>query len=282
MTPRIRQIQGPNNVIREIPPSVITEIRPPVIRTPAPPVVRGISPPVVRVPNPQIEYPQIQVPRPVPQPPEEREEESAPPVREPQETNEETPTDTRDLPNTPSVPSTPQVPQVPTQTPTIDIGGTQIPIPEAGPLVAAGSLAVVTTVVTLGATIVVGQVKNAVEPMLRKAMMQRPKLDANGRKKKIKVKRVKPVLHFIMEEDGEVQVIEYSQNGMKILDGNIANLEQYLRYQVDINSLYEFDNKLIIDDPLKSKFTKEGQKRFKSYFATPKTIAKKLGAKFSF
>ena len=278
MPPRIRQIQSPSNVIREIPPSVITEISPPVIRTPTPPVVRGISPPVVRVPDPQIEYPQIQVPRPVPQPPEEREQ-VTPPTREPQETNEDTPTDTRELPNTPSVPPTPQVP---TQTPTIDIGGTQIPLPEPGPLVAAGSLAVVTTVVTLGATIAIGQVKNALEPMLRKAMMQRPELDAKGRKKKIKIKRVKPVLHFIMEEDGEVEVIEYSQNGMKVLDGNISNLEQYLRDQVDTNSLYEFDNKLIIDDSLKSKFTKEGQKRFKSYFATPKTIAKKLGAKFSF
>ena len=277
MPERIRQIQSPNNVIREIPPSVITEIEPLVILRPTPPVVRGISPPVVRVPNPTIEYPQIQIPNSTPQP--QGEEGGKPSTRSPQG-SQEPPSDTRDIPNTPSTPQ--PTPQTPTQTPTIDIGGTQIPLPEPGPLVAAGSLAVVTTVVTLGATIAVGQVKNALEPMLRRAMMQKPDLDVNGKKKKIKIKHVKPVLHFIMEEDGEVEVIEYSQNGMRILDANVSNLEQYLRDQVDTNSLYEFDNKLIIDDSLKTNFTKEGQKRFKSYFASPKTIAKKLGSKFSF
>ena len=262
MPPRIKPIQSPSSVIREIPPSVISEIPPTVVRTPTPPVVRGITPPVVRVPNPTIDYPEIPVP------PREADVPVVPPSSG--ETESSTP-DTRDLPYTPPVP----------QTPSVDVGGINIPLPEPGPLVAAGSLAVVTTVVTLGATIVVSQVKNAAEPMIRKAMAQRPDTDG-GRRRKIKIKRVKPVLHFIMEEDGEVEVIEYSQNGMKVLDGNISNLEQYLRDQVDTNSLYEFDNKLIIDDSLRSKFTKEGQKRFRSYFATPKSIAKKLGAKFSF
>ena len=40
-------------------------------------------------------------------------------------------------------------------------------------------------------------------------------------------------------------------------------------------------NKIIIDDVIKDKFTKEGAKRFKSLFAPAKTIAKKLSAKFS-
>ena len=263
MTPRIRQIRTPNNVIRDIPSSVIGEIDRPAIREASPPVVRGIDPPVVRVPDPYVNYPQV------PEPPR---EDDAPRVPASSGEVESVPTDTRDLPYTPPVP----------QTPSIDVGGMNIPLPEAGPLVAAGSLAVVTTVVTLGATVVVSQVKTAMEPVLRKALMKKPKLDSLGRKKKIKIKRVKPVLHFVMEEDGEVEVIEYSQYGMKVLDGNITNLEQYLRDQVDMYSLYEFDNKLIIDDSLRDKFTKEGQKRFRSHFASPKSIAKKLGAKFSF
>ena len=41
------------------------------------------------------------------------------------------------------------------------------------------------------------------------------------------------------------------------------------------------DNKIIIDDVIKEKFTKEGAKRFKSLFAPAKSIAKKLSAKFS-
>ena len=56
--------------------------------------------------------------------------------------------DTRDLP----------------QTPVINVGGVDVPLPEPGPLVAGGSLAVVTTVVTLGATIGVNQAKQLLEP----------------------------------------------------------------------------------------------------------------------
>ena len=102
------------------------------------------------------------------------------------------------------------------------------------------------------------------------------------KRKKIKVKQVKPVLHFIPNEDGTSEVIEYSQKGMKVLDDGIEKLEQYLRDQVEINSLWEYDNKIIIDEELGKKLTKEGRKRFKRYFAAPKVIAKKLGAKFAF
>ena len=256
MTPRIRQT---NNIIREIPPSVITEIEPPVVRPPTPPIVRGIRPPVVRVPNPTIDYPQIPVPP----------READVPVVPPSSSGEsqETPRDTRDLPNTPSTP----IPQ----TPTINVGGLDIPLPEPAPLVAAGSLAVVTTVVTLGATIAVGQAKTAMEPLLKKLLT--PK-----KNKKIKIKQVKPVLHFIPNEDGTAELLEYSQKGMKVLEGGIEKLEQYLRDQVEINALWEYDNKIIIDEELGKQLTKEGQKRFKKYFTAPKVIAKKLGAKFAF
>ena len=59
------------------------------------------------------------------------------------------------------------------------------------------------------------------------------------------------------------------------------DVERYIRDKVEDNALYEIDNKVIIDDVIKDRFTKEGAKRFKSLFAPAKTIAKKLSAKFS-
>tara|TARA_Y100000592_G_scaffold4832_1_gene6895 strand:- start:2517 stop:3206 length:690 start_codon:yes stop_codon:yes gene_type:complete len=221
----------------------------PVVRGTTPPVVSGLKPPVVRVPEAAIDYPTIDVPT----------EQDFQEDMGPQQPQQPTPTiDTRDLP----------------QTPVINIGGVDVPLPEPGPLVAAGSLAVVTTVVTLGATIGVNQAKQLLEPWIRKLLQ--PK------NKKIKIKQVKPVLHFIPNEDGTSDVIQYSQKGMKVLDGGIEKLEQYLRDQVEINALWEYDNKIIIDEELSKQLTKEGKKRFKRYFAAPKVIAKKLGSKFAF
>ena len=272
MTPRIRQTRSPNNVIKEIPPSIVSEVEVPSVLAPSLPVVRGISPPVVRVPNPTIEYPQIQMTRPTPTV--EETQPTAPGVpSNPEQTKGETPVDTRDLPITPQIPPTPEIP---TQTPTINVGGLDIPLPDPEPLVAAGSLAVVTTVVTLGATIAVGQAKTALEPVLKKILAEA------GKKKKIKIKQVKPVLHFIPNENGTTELLEYSQKGMKVLEGGIEKLEQYLRDQVEINALWEYDNKVIIDEELGKQLTKEGQRRFKKYFAAPKVIAKKLGSKFAF
>ena len=260
MPRQIREIKVPRNVVSEIPRPVTSGIR---ISGAKPPVVRGISSPVVDVPDISIEYPTIDVETEQeyqedmsPQPP------FIPPASNP---NPNPNPDTRDLPITP--PSSP----VETQ-PSFEVGGVDIPIPETAPLVAAGSLAVVTTVVTLGATIAVGQAKNALEPFLKRLL----------KKKKIKVKKVTPVLHYIPNEDGTVECIEYSAKGMKVLEGGIEKLEQHLRDQVEIDALWEYDNKIIIDEELSENLTKEGQKRFKKYFAAPKVIAKKLGAKFSF
>ena len=50
---------------------------------------------------------------------------------------------------------------------------------------------------------------------------------------------------------------------------NTDNIEQYLRDQIDIDSLYEYDNKLIIDSGIKELLTKEGQKRFKIRVCEP-------------
>lgn len=261
--------EAPEREIRQTPRNVVAELQSPVtnqISVPQPvtsrslprPVVGGIKPPVVNVPDTSIQYPTIDVPT---------EAEFQEAMQNERNNNQpQTPENTRDLPPTPETPATP----------TIEVGGIDIPLPDPGPLVAAGSLAVVTTVVTLGATIGVQQAKTALEPVLKKLLSEA------GKKKKIKVKQVKPVLHFIPNEDGTVEVLQYSQKGMKVLEGGIEKLEQYLRDQVEIDAFWEYDNKLIIDEELGEQLTKEGQKRFKKYFAAPKVIAKKLGAKFAF
>ena len=266
----------PSNVIREVPTPVVSTIDYPSPVRPPKPVVRGISPPVVGVPNPRVpSYPDL--PRDTQIQFQEEAQQLQPPVVDiPPELIEEVEgdpprqgldTDTSE-PGVP-VPTTPVV-----SVPTVDVAGVEIPLPEPGPLVAAGSLAVVTTVVTLGSTIAVGQIKNLLEPYIKRLL--KPK------KKKIKIKQVKPVLHFIPNEDGTTEVIEYSQKGMKVLEGGIKKLEQYLRDQVEIDALWEYDNKVIIDEELGKTLTKEGQRRFKKYFAAPKIIAKKLGSKFAF
>jgi len=246
----------PAPVIRTIPPPVVSTIEPiapPVVDRTPPPIVRGLEVPIINVPDPTIDYPVIDVPT---------QEEFNEAVRNGQQNQpQQQPQDTRDL--------TP--PAVPEQ-PSIDVGGVEIPIPEPGPLVAAGSLAVVTTAVTLGSTIAFTQLKSAAEPLI-KSLLQK--------KKKVKIKSVKPVLHFVPNDDGTTQLIQYSAKGMTVLEGSIEKLEQYLRDQVDIDSLWEYDNKLIIDEELKKQLTKDGVKRFKRHLVPPKVIAKKLAAKFS-
>ena len=56
----------------------------------------------------------------------------------------------------------------------------------------------------------------------------------------------------------------------------IEKLEQYLRDQVEIDVLWEYDNKIIIDEELGKQLTKEGKKRFKSILPS-KVIARNLG-----
>ena len=85
---------------------------------------------------------------------------------------------------------------------------------------------------------------------------------------------------MFVNDEGSVDVLEYSQKGTKVV-GHTDDVERYIRDQVEDNALYEIDNKVIIDDVIKDRFTKEGAKRFKSLFAPAKSIAKKLSAKFS-
>ena len=258
----ISPIEIETPVIHNIGPTVIDAINVPVTRTSVP-VTRSIRVPIIDLPEYDYEYPILNIP------PEPIVTEAGTPggpggTGESEQEVEET--DTRDLPPSVAQP----VVDVPTQ-PTIDIAGIEIPIPDPGVVATAGSVAVVTTAAGMGATVVFGQVKNALTPVINELVKK---------KFKVKIKQVKPVLHYCLRGD-MVDILEYSMKGTKVL-ASTDNVEQYIRDQVDINSLYEYENKLIIDEEIKDKFTKEGAKRFKAYFAPARVLAKKLSAKFSF
>ncbi len=233
-------------------PRIIEPIRipPPVVRTLPPPPTRDLprptlAPPVLEVPNPVIEYPTLDVPT---------QEDFRGQMQQPQEQEPEESVDTRDLP------------------PTVNIPGVgDVELPPVAPILTAGATAIVVTTVTIGSTILLNALKDK---------FLGPMIDRMSKPKKVKIKQKKPVLHFVEAENG-AQLFEYSVKGTRLVD-TTDNIEQYLRDQVDIDSLYEFDNKIIVDDVLKDKFTKEGEKRFKKHFTPAKAIVKKLSARLSF
>lgn len=258
-------------------PSVIPIIDPPVVRSAEVPVVRGLALPVFEAPNTSIKYPVINVPT------QEEFDAAVKADREKQATEQQD--KTRGLPDptpTPQLPAIVQTPPIQTPiaeipadkppTPTFTVGGININLPDPSLVATAGAVAVVTTASTMVATQVLNLVKNAAEPIIR---------EATKNKFKIKIKQVKPVLHYVMGENGHVDIFEYSSEGTRLV-AQTENVEQYIRDQVDTNTYYEMDNKIIIDDIMSDKFTKEGQERFKSLFAPPKKIAKKLSARLSF
>ena len=234
-----------------IPSSIIREIEPTVVNNTPPPVVSGLDVPVLEVPNPTIEYPTIDVPT--------QEEFEAMIVVPPTQPNQETPEDVRQLPE--SAPVTVDLPVV-----------GEVDLPPVAPLVTAGATAVVTTTVVLASNIVLGQLKQALDAPLKRLL--------EPKKKKVKLKQKKPVLHYVREED-KVNVFEYSVKGTKLIT-TTDKPEQYIRDQVEMSTVYEYDNKLIINDDIEEMFTKEGAKRFKKHFTPAKSIVKKLSAKFSF
>ena len=269
----------PNASINRISgPSVISTIDKPNVRGVESPVIRGLEVPVVNVPNTTIKYPVINVPT--------QAEFDAAVNAERQKQAQEQPEKTRGLPDATPPPQLPQVVQTPpTQTPTpvvevpinkpqptFTVGGIDINLPDPSLVATAGAVAVVTTAATIASTTVLNALKNAAEPMIK---------EATKNKFKIKIKQVKPVLHYVMAEGGHVDVFEYSADGTRLVE-QVTNVEQYIRDQVEINALYELDNKIIIDDVIRDKFTKEGKERFKPLFAPAKKIAKKLSARLSF
>ena len=282
--PNLRPIIGnnpinvPNSNINKIAgPSVISTIDRPAIRSVEQPVVRGLEVPIVDVPNTTIKYPIINVPT-------QAEFDAAVKAEREKEAAAEKQEKTRGLPDTTPPPQLPQVVQTPppqTQIaeipadkpqPTFTAYGVDINLPDPSLVATAGAVAVVTTASTMVASTALNALKNAAEPLIK---------EATKNKFKIKIKQVKPVLHYVMAEGGHVDIFEYSSEGTRLVE-QVTNVEQYIRDQVEINTLYEIDNKIIIDDVIKDKFTKEGKERFKSLFAPAKKIAKKLAARLSF
>jgi len=249
----IRPIQIPRSVIKNIPP--------PPIRSSTAPVVRGLEVPVIDVPTPVLNYPTIDLPT------TEQFQGEMDQVQS-QENNSPDPP-SRSLP-APEV--TAPIPELPGPSVTLPVVGS-VDLPPVAPLITAGATAVVTTTVVLASNIVLGQVKQALDGPLKK--MLEPK-----KNKKVKLKQKKPVLHYVRDGD-TVNIFEYSIKGTKLI-ATIDKPEQYIRDQVEMSSVYEYDNKLIINDDIEDMFTKEGQKRFKKHFTPAKSIVKKLSAKFAF
>jgi hypothetical protein len=239
------------------------------------PVVRGLEVPIINAPNTRIPYPVVNVPT--------QEEFDAAVKAEKEKQAAEEAHKNRELPNTtppPQLPPAVQTPQpitpiieVPAQPkpPTFTVNGIDINLPDPSLVATAGAVAVVTTAATIASTTALNALKNAAEPLIK---------EATKNKFKIKIKQVKPVLHYVLAEEGHIDVFEYSDTGTRLVE-RVDNVEQYIRDQVEINSLYEIDNKIIIDDVIADKFSKEGKQRFKPLFAPAKKIAKKLSAKFS-
>lgn len=254
-------------------PSVIPTIDPPVTKGIEVPVVRGLGLPVFEMPRPKVPYPVIDVPT---------QEEFDAAVKAEQQKNETPPDKTRGLPDAkpPELPPAVQqaiqppapIAEIPADKPSITIAGLNIDLPDPSLVATAGAVAVVTTAATMVSTTVLNTLKNAAEPLIR---------EATKNKFKIKIKQIKPVLHYVMAEAGHIDIFEYSSEGTRLV-AQTDNVEQYIRDQVDTNAYYELDNKVIIDDVMKDKFTKEGQERFKALYAPPKKIAKKLSARLSF
>jgi hypothetical protein len=238
------------------------------------PVSRGLALPVFDNPDTSIKYPVINVPT--------QEEFDAAVKADREKEQQQQQEKTRGLPDAkPELPpqlqalqQTPPVTkaEIPAENPSINIAGVKVDLPDPSVVATAGSVAIVTTAATIGSTMVFNTLKNAAEPLIREAAKN---------KFKIKIKQVKPVLHYVLTDSGKVDVFQYSSEGTKLID-TVDNVEQYIRDQVEINPLYEVENKIIVDDIISDKFTKEGQKRFKPLFAPAKKIAKKLAARLSF
>jgi hypothetical protein len=259
-------------------PNIIPTIDPPIVRSTEVPVVRGLALPVFEMPDTSIKYPVINVPT--------QAEFDAAVNAERQKQAQEQQEKTRGLPdvNSPELPpAVQQLTQPPAPTPVAEIqadkpqpaftiNGVDINLPDPSVVATAGAVAVVTTATTMASTAVLNVLKNAAEPFIK---------EATKNKFKIKIKQVKPVLHYVMAESGHVDIFEYSADGTRLV-AQTDNVEQYIRDEIEKNTLYEIENKVIIDEPVKDKFTKEGQERFKSLYAPPKKIAKKLSARLSF
>ena len=270
----------------------IDRLPPPIVNRVDPPMVNGLQAPVVEIPSARLDYPRVDIPyqqtpsNPAPSKPQEPEEQprektrelqdspsAPPPPPQPQVSN---PVSPQLIP--PSVPTVPQEqPKVVEETPPpaaksmeVTLLGNDINVPTPVAVVEAGATAVIGTSATLITALVFNQVRQAAAPVLQK--LARDKF-------KIKLKKIKPVIHFVKEGD-LIRVIQYDGEDVKLLSDHVDNPEQYLRDLIDTDPLYEADHTIIIDEPVKDFFTKEGTKRF-NYFISSKKLVKKLSARFS-
>jgi hypothetical protein len=258
--------------------SVIERLPPPVMLRPELPSL-AIPKPVVDVPQPRIEYPTFLLPPPLsaptPQTPGKTEEVAPKKEKEPEKPRSQPP---------PYIPPTPQVvlpplPQTEVVEPpkpieaknTIEIAGHDINVPTVQEITQASTTAVIGTSATLATAMIFNQARKVVGETVTKAARN---------KFKIKLKYVKPVLHMVYEKDG-VTVLEYSEEGVKTLATGIENPEQFLRDLVQTDELFEADHRIVIDEPIKQRFSREGAKRF-NYFAPSKKMAKRLAARITF
>jgi hypothetical protein len=257
---------------------VIERLPPPVMLRPELPSL-AIPKPVVDVPQPRVEYPTLLLPPPL----------SAPTPQTSGETEKSAPKKEKDAvkpqpQSPPVVPPTPQVilpPQPPiemvespkpveTQN-TIEIAGHDINVPTVKEVAQASTTAVIGTSATLATAMIFNQARRVMGETVSKAVRS---------KFKIKLKYVKPVLHMVYEKDG-VTVLEYSEEGVKTLATSIENPEQFLRDLIQSDELFEADHRIVIDEPIKAHFTREGAKRF-NYFAPSKKMARRLAARITF
>jgi hypothetical protein len=228
-----------------------------------------IPKPVVDVPRPTLEYPTIFVPPSI----------GSPTPQRPAEPSKEKPDANRNLPpSPPPIPSVPPppppVPVIPIEQPTtgtvISVVGHDIKIPGVQEVAQASVTAIVGTSVTLATALVFNQARRVVGEAASKAVRE---------KFKIKLRSVKPVIHMICES-GEITVLEYSSEGVRTLATRITNPEQFLRDTVESDELYEADHKIVIDEPIRDMFSREGAKRF-NYFAPSKKMARRLSARIA-
>lgn len=256
----------------------INRIPSPVVESLSPPLVNGlplpglnIPRPVVEVPFVRIEYPQLPFVPATPAP-----SSGASGQKPSGEVNRDP---SRSMPNSlpPSVYTQPSQPSVTAQPPEVKetstavvIAGHEVEVPSPSEVVQASATAVVGTSVTL----VTAMVFNQVRKVLGEAVS-----DAVKKKFKIKLRHVKPVIHLIYEDEG-ITVMEYSSEGVRTLATHISNPEQYLRDTIEADELYEADHKIVIDEPIRELFSREGAKRF-NYFAPPKKLAKRLTARLT-
>lgn len=266
---RIEPIRIPNSVIPRIPPPV-TNITPPS-------VVSSLEVPVINVPNVVIDYPTIDVPteaewRGVMTPPQQPEQQSPP--EEPRELPPPPPPPAPPAPQPkPPAPTPQQIVPEPVidvvDAPTFTVMGVDVELPDPSVVATAGSVAVVATSASIVMTMVFNAAKNALAPTLQ---------EMTKKKFKVKIKQIKPILHYVQSQDGGVTILQYSKDGTCFVD-ETHSVEQYIRDQVEINPTYEIDYKIMVDKPIMTNFTREGQKRFASLFVAPSKVAKVLGAK---